>query len=149
MLRKTMLLGQPTTRAHLLLLETIITRELSVPPGYAINNSPNPSCPHCRSKRTAKRGHDAYGRQRYMCKSCLRSFTESTGKTLSSTNLSLETWLVFAECHIGQLSLRESAQKCDVSLKTAFYMRKRIVAIVHLYSRQVKAALSACAPRQS
>lgn len=33
----------------------------------------------------------------------------------------------FAECHVDALPLRESAERCSVSPKTAFFMRHRIL----------------------
>lgn len=32
-------------------------------------------CPHCGHDHTMKRGHDPYGRQRYSCVRCERTFT--------------------------------------------------------------------------
>ena len=45
----------------------------------------------------------------------------------ATTKLDRATWMKFAECHVDVLTLRESAERCGVSLKTAFFMRHRIL----------------------
>lgn len=116
------------------LLDCIINRELSCQPK---EKKPH-RCPHCGELELTKRGYDAYGKQRYSCKRCRRSFTSLTGRAFSSTNMPIGTWLAFSKCYIGGLTLRDSATICGVSLKTAFNMRRRLVATIHEYSHQVK-----------
>ncbi len=94
--------------------------------GYA----KSPACPACASESHTKRGFDEKGRQRYLCHTCGRSFTAHSSSLLSGTKIPLETWMTFAECHIELCSLREISQKCKVSLKTAFRMRGRVLAII-------------------
>lgn len=126
----------------LALLCIIIKRELSRPP-YAVACTTPPNCPRCGNRHTTKRGHDATGKQRYRCSACNRSFTTATGSPLSSTNVPLDTWLVFAECCADRQSLRDSALRCGVSLKTAFFMRKRLNNAIVDYSGKVKRSLQA------
>jgi transposase-like protein len=83
-------------------------------------------CPRCGSEQHVRRGRDSRGRQRFRCKRCGSSFTAQSGSAFSSTNLPRETWLTFATCHLDASSLRESARRCHVSLKTAFHMRHRL-----------------------
>lgn len=84
-------------------------------------------CPRCGSRHAVKKGHDADGSQRCLCRSCLRTFTARTNKVFSTTKLERATRMEFAECHVDVSSLRETAQRCSVSLKTAFFMRHRIL----------------------
>lgn len=125
----------------LMLLHLIIQREICRPPNVRNSASP-PRCPRCHNSIVAKRGHDSMGRQRYRCNACMRSFTVATGSSLSSTNVSVETWLLFAECFIDKKPLREAAAYCNVSLKTAFYMRKRLNRSITRYSGQAKRTLA-------
>lgn len=83
-------------------------------------------CPRCDGAHVTKRGRDQKGRQRYLCHECHRSFNETTGSPLSATNLPLETWLIFADCHMGACSLRSTADMCRVSVNTALFMRHRL-----------------------
>ncbi len=87
-------------------------------------------CPRCNSHHISKRGFDSRGRQRYMCAACNRSFTQSTTNQLSKTKLSVHTWIMFLECHVMDMSLRKTARKCNISLKTAFYMRLRLLGFI-------------------
>lgn len=84
-------------------------------------------CPRCGSDHVVKRGFDGHGEQRYLCHRCSRTFTAKTNRVFATTKLDRATWMKFAECHIDILPLRETAQRCHVSLKTAFFMRHRIL----------------------
>lgn len=123
------------------LLCAIIVRELSRPPCNRASMHPRLRCPRCKSNSVVKRGLDSTGKQRFQCGACNRSFTAVTGNELSSTNIPLDTWLSFAKCHIDKNTLRDSALECNVSLKTAFYMRKRLNDIISKYSAVVKRKL--------
>ena len=48
-------------------------------------------------------------------------------RIFSTTKLDRSAWMRFAECHVDMLPLRESAEKCGVCLKTAFFMRHRLL----------------------
>ena len=88
---------------------------------------PETACPRCGSWHVVKKGRDGDGGQRYLCRSCTRTFTARTNKVFATTKLDRATWMKFAECHVDVLSLRESAERCGVSLKTAFFMRHRVL----------------------
>ena len=84
-------------------------------------------CPRCGSDHVVKRGLDGRGEQRFLCRCCSRTFTARTNRVFATTKLDRATWMKFAECHVDVLTLRESAERCGVSLKTAFFMRHRIL----------------------
>lgn len=84
-------------------------------------------CPRCGSRRVVRKGHDPDGSQRYLCRSCRRTFTLRTNRVFATTKLDRATWMRFAECHVDALPLRETAERCGVSLKTTFFMRHRIL----------------------
>lgn len=88
---------------------------------------PEASCPRCGSWHVVKKGREPDGSQRYLCRSCARTFTSRTNKVFATTKLDRATWMRFAECHVDVLTLRESAERCGVSLKTAFFMRHRVL----------------------
>lgn len=106
---------------------------------------PDVACPHCGSLDFVKRGKDSLDKQRYKCRDCGRSFGGSAWKIFGTTKLTRETWMRFAECHIDRLSLRDSAERCGVCLKTAFFMRHRILEATrkHMPSFQVEAGCGA------
>ena len=84
-------------------------------------------CPYCGSAQVVKRGHDLKQRQRHLCKACRRSFTDASTKLLSPSKLPKETWQAFIDCFVLDMPLRASADKCNVSLKTAHYMKARLL----------------------
>ena len=85
------------------------------------------TCPRCGSDHVVKRGMDARGEQRYLCRRCSRTFTSRTNRVFATTKLDRATWMRFAECHVDALPLRECSERCGVSLKTAFFMRHRVL----------------------
>ena len=93
---------------------------------------PPDSCPRCGSWKVAKRGRDAKGGQRYLCKACGKSFSGSTLKVFATTKLDHATWMRYAECHVDLDTLREVQEKCGVSLKTAWFMRHRVLEAIAL-----------------
>ena len=99
------------------------------------------ACRECGSLSTVKRGKTAAGTQRYLCKDCGRSFTVSAASVFARSKLPSETWMRFAECFVDRLPLRECAQRCGVGLKTAFFMRHRVLESLfeNLPAFQVKA----------
>lgn len=83
-------------------------------------------CLKCNSKNIVKLGNYG-GRQRYRCKDCLTSFTSKSFGVFSGTKLDRDVWLKYIDCFINDLTLRECAKEVSVSLKTSFFMRKRII----------------------
>ena len=106
---------------------------------------PDRRCPRCGCDVFTKRGKDDAGRQRYLCKGCSRSFTDATMKVFSTTKLDKSVWMRFVECHVDMVPLRDSARRCGVSLKTAFFMRHRLLEALYkrLPSFQVESGCGA------
>lgn len=75
---------------------------------------------------TVRRGRDADGAQRRLCRGCGRSFRASTGRALGTTKLPAATWARYAEAMLAGATLRDAAAACGVSLKTSFSMRHRL-----------------------
>lgn len=86
-------------------------------------------CPRCGGKHIHK--HSCYGKehnkQRYRCADCGKTFSLTTKTVFYQSKLPIETWLAYADCMIDGKSLRECAKEVDVCLKTAFYMRHKIL----------------------
>jgi len=45
------------------------------------------TCPRCGSDHVVKRGMDARGEQRYLCRRCSRTFTSRTNRVFATTKL--------------------------------------------------------------
>ena len=96
----------------------------------AKNDRGVPICPRCNSRNTRKAG-SAYGKARYVCKHCGRSFGASTGSVMFNTRKSLEQWRRYLYELKNYHSLRKSRVLSDVadpiSLSTAFNWRHKIL----------------------
>lgn len=109
-------------------LKALIDAELfELAASEGAEDDPDRACPWCGSPHYVKRGRDGCGRQRFLCRGCARTFIDATMRIFSTTKLDRSAWMRFAECHVDMLPLRESAEKCGVCLKTAFFMRHRLL----------------------
>jgi len=105
------LLGQINAQAHTL-LETA---------------SPHRLCPHCGDKHLVKWGRSG-GLQRYQCQSrgCHKTFNAVTGTSLAKLH-HRHKWFDYLRCMRDSLTLRVSAARVGIDLKTAFRWRHRFL----------------------
>lgn len=89
-------------------------------------------CPSCGSLHVIKNGK-VYGKQRYLCKDCEKSFGDLTSSVFSSSKLSLRIWMEYAKCMIMGYSIRKSAEIVDVCVKTSFFMRHKLLDAIRTY----------------
>lgn len=82
-------------------------------------------CPRCGCERLVRKGRDAGGAQRWLCRGCGRTFTARTMGLLANSKLPPERWEAFAACMADGLTLRATAERVGVSLPTAWFMRHR------------------------
>lgn len=88
------------------------------------------ACPRCGCEAFAKRGRDADGGQRWLCRGCGRTFSAKTQSLLGASKLDAGTWMEFAACKADGLALREAAARCGTSLYTAWFMRMRLCEVM-------------------
>ena len=108
-------------------LRKLIDEEVFAMASGDAGGEPPEKCPRCGHWHVVKRGRTSGGAQRYLCRSCSHTFTESTLKVFATTKLERGTWMRYAECHVDLCTLREVREKCGVSLKTAWFMRHRVL----------------------
>lgn len=98
------------------------------------------ACHECGSIHVVKRGKDGAGRQRYLCRDCGKSFTSIKQNVFNQSKLDDAKWMRFIECFVDRLPLRECSRRCGVSLKTAWFMRHRIMEALwkHIPSFEVR-----------
>ena len=82
-------------------------------------------CPRCGCPAFVRKGRDAAGRQRWLCRGCGRPFGAGTLGLLARSKLPAAAWMEFAACMADALPLRETAARVGVSLYTAWFMRMR------------------------
>lgn len=105
-------------------LKAAIAAELVPAPG-----SPG-ACPFCGCPGFVRKGRDAKGAQRWLCRGCARTFSAKSGSLLALSKLDASAWMAFAECMADALSLRETARRCGVSLYTSWFMRMRVCEVM-------------------
>lgn len=88
------------------------------------------ACPRCGCPGPVRKGRGRRGEQRWLCRGCGRTFSASTMGLLSRSKLPAATWMAFAECMADALALRETADRCGVSLYTAWFMRMRVCEVM-------------------
>lgn len=82
-------------------------------------------CLHCNSVHVVRFGK-YNGRQRYRCKSCRKTFTDTTNTVLFRTRKGNE-WVTFVDCMFKGYSLRKSAEIVGVTWVTLFYWRDKLL----------------------
>ncbi|MGM9986220.1 MAG: IS1595 family transposase [Bacillaceae bacterium] len=82
-------------------------------------------CPHCSSEHVARFGK-YNGHQRYRCKCCKKTFTDTTNSVLYRTRKGDE-WITFVDCMFKGYSLRKSAEIVGVTWVTLFYWRHKLL----------------------
>jgi len=85
----------------------------------------HPVCPRCQSNNVKKWGR-ANNLQRFRCFSCGKAFNPLTGTPLAHLR-NKDRWLTMASALKQGLPLRRTADKCGVSLTTAFRWRHRFL----------------------
>ena len=84
-------------------------------------------CRKCDSEKVIKFGVDKNGKQRYRCKCCGATFTETSYSVVSRTRHSDEVWEKYIHLLLVGASLEECAFQCGISVRTAFIWRHKIL----------------------
>ena len=67
--------------------------------------------------------------QRYLCRTCKRTFGVLTGTRLSGLHRK-EVWLTFGDCLADGDTVKASAERCGVAVSTAFRWRHRFLEVI-------------------
>lgn len=86
------------------------------------------TCPHCESKKIIRHGklklHN--NTNRFYCKACNKTFTAFTGTSIHGIH-NKSKWVSYIEMLVDGVSIRKTAEKLDISTKTAFNWRHKIL----------------------
>lgn len=94
---------------------------------YSINNSKRYCCcPFCKSNHFIKFGK-YHGIQRYKCKYCDKTFSNSTNSLWKYLKYPPEKWIKFLELLIERRTLLYCAKALKISIVTAFNWRHKIL----------------------
>ena len=89
-------------------------------------------CPYCGCIHIIKYGKNKIGMQMYKCKECSSRFNLLKNTFLENSHLHLKTWIKYMIYMNQDENLRDCASYAEVSLKTSFMMRHRILnALTH------------------
>lgn len=88
-------------------------------------------CPICNENHIIKYGR-RNDRQRYKCKSCGKIFDERTTSAISHTKLPIDKWFKYISLLVHRFSIRECARILDISVRTSFFMRHKIMDCLNL-----------------
>lgn len=83
-------------------------------------------CPICGSETISRNGKYK-GKQRYICKSCKKSFTDFTNSATYKSKKTLDKWLKYAKCMVNGYSIRKSAKIVEINIATSFFWRHKIL----------------------
>lgn len=83
------------------------------------------TCPHCQTPGAVANGKNR-GLQRYLCRSCKRTFSAATGTPLSGLHHK-ERWLEMASALAEGDTLKTTAKRCGVHISTAHRWRHRFL----------------------
>ncbi len=89
------------------------------------NESKAVSCPHCHDNRIRANGK-LKGVQRYVCNSCKKNFSETTGKFWYNIKKK-EKLNRYLYCLLSGYSIRKSAEETGVSIQTSFDWRHKLL----------------------
>lgn len=89
-------------------------------------------CPHCNSNTISKNGK-YNGKQRYICKSCGKTFNDFTHSAIYMSKKPLDKWLEYAKCMINGYSIRKCAEVVGINIATSFFWRHKLLDAIRLF----------------
>ncbi|WP_315077495.1 IS1595 family transposase [uncultured Clostridium sp.] len=90
-------------------------------------------CPHCENHEISRNGK-FNGKQRYICKTCNKTFTDFTYSPRYNSKKDNSKWILYAKCMINGYSLRKCAEIVGISLPTSFYWRHKILEAIRNFT---------------
>lgn len=93
---------------------------------YTHKESEGFKCPHCGSVHVVKNGKSK-STQRFLCKDCKKSFNSATNTIVNYFKHSFSTFEKYIDCMMNGMSVRKSAEKCNISKNTSFIWRHKIL----------------------
>ncbi len=97
------------------------------PPAPTVDTEPSNvrrAFPHCGQMAKAN-GTTCSGRQRYNCRNCNKSFSDTTDAIRQYTLKDSATWSRFIDCVMGCRTIGGSTHACGISVAAAFNWRHK------------------------
>ena len=83
-------------------------------------------CPFCHGTHIVKNGTKK-GLQRYLCRSCHKSFSDQTATPSCHSKKSPKLWLQYLKCMLSGYTIRQCAEECKINIATSFFWRHKIL----------------------
>ena len=99
------------------------------------------TCPRCGT-RGSKANGKSQGLQRYLCRSCNRTFGATTGTSMNGLHHK-ELWLTYSECLANGDTIATAAKRCGIAVSTAFRWRHRFLAGINTSTDKLKGIIEA------
>lgn len=95
-------------------------------------------CPKCGKEhpRLTKGGKTKGGKQMLRCFDCGRRFVIDHNEITFYSRLSKEQWNEGIKCSLAEYSIDATAKKCDVTHRTAFNMRHKVMSFMEKKEKQ-------------
>lgn len=82
-------------------------------------------CPDCKSSSISKNGTKD-GKQRYICKDCHKSFSDSNNSIVYKSKYTYDEWIQFINCELHDYTLKDEASEVNIDITTAFSWRYKL-----------------------
>lgn len=89
-------------------------------------------CPHCGHEEVSRNGK-FNDKQRYICKSCRKTFTDFTRSPRYNSKKDIRKWILYSKCMINGYSIRKCAEIVEISVPTSFYWRHKFLDAIRVY----------------
>lgn len=93
------------------------------------------SCPHCGSFSFVKNGRTKSQRQKYYCKDCEKSFSDTTNTIAHRSRKSYKDWIKVISDTLDCKPLRQTASETNIPTTTVFAMRHKILETLSSYKK--------------
>lgn len=97
-----------------------------------INDKSNRKCPYCNSTFISRhqkhtKYKDGVTKERFRCKDCRRTFSDTTNTIFHNAKLSFEKIQMCVKEVSNENTIRKAAKNINISVPTAFYMKHKIL----------------------
>jgi transposase-like protein len=89
-------------------------------------------CPKCGCTEKIVKAGKSINKQRYLCRNCSSIFTSTTDTFLSFTKKNIDVWEKYIHCMVRKYSIRKSAEECNITIRTSFMWRHKILDALRL-----------------
>ena len=94
-------------------------------------------CKNCKVKMN-KNGKTKNGVQKYICKHCSHTCSETTDTIVSHSHLSFDVWSNVIDNLLDGFSIRRIAEENNISVFTSFRLRHKILLALKKYVKSIK-----------